>query len=74
MAETVYVPVADRTPQAAAEAFAEALSAAAAAHGQDVVFQVRPHVVSPWIPASPDGLPPASYPKWREQEQRRRAV
>jgi len=27
---------------------------------------------SPWVPLDPDGLPPATYPSWRAQEQRRR--
>ena len=44
MAEAVYVPVADGTSQAAAEAFAEALNALAAMHGQPVVFTVRPRL------------------------------
>ena len=27
---------------------------------------------SPWIPLDPDGLPPATYPSWRAQEQARK--
>ena len=27
---------------------------------------------SPWIPLDPDGLPPATYPSWRAQEEARK--
>ena len=28
----------------------------------------------PWVPASQDGLPPATFPAWRKQEMKRRGV